>query len=59
MTPTELRAEIDYRIAERLGILGFYDSGTEPTWAMKVATAEAHAWAKENHPETFEKLKPK
>lgn len=57
MTPAELRAEMDYRITERLALLGCYDARQTPEWAARAATAEAERWAERNEPAAWKELK--
>lgn len=51
MTTHELQAEIQYRIEERLGILCGIETPTLEQ--LEIANEEAHNWAKENHPMTY------
>ena len=50
-TPEELRAEIAYRIDERIGIITL---GALPSKSVvELATLEAYTWAEKNYPELY------
>ena len=50
-TPEQLRAEIAYRIDERIGIITL---GALPSKSVvELATLEAYTWAANNYPEIY------
>ena len=50
-TPEELRAEIAYRIDERIGIITL---GALPSKSVvELATLESYTWAAKNYPELY------
>lgn len=53
-TPEQLRAEISYRVDERIGIMTL---GAMPSKSVvEFAENEALEWAKKHYPELFAKL---
>lgn len=50
-TPEQLRAEIAYRIDERIGIMTL--GATPSKSVVEFATLEAYTWAAKNYPELY------